>query len=84
MDAIRRLAAEGSECCRFYRMITDATSMEEVAPAEGASDSGISDDGLNDSQREAVRRTQQAQVSLVWGPPGWFLRVPSMRILDLT
>ncbi|KAF9069456.1 RdRP-domain-containing protein [Rhodocollybia butyracea] len=80
MDAIRRLATEGSECCRFYKMITDATSMEEVAPAEGASvseipddegasNSEISDDGLNDSQREAVRRTQQAQVSLVWGPP---------------
>ncbi|KAJ3981779.1 RdRP-domain-containing protein [Lentinula detonsa] len=71
MDAIRRLALEGPECCRFSRMITDASSLaeDEAAQETAETPAQIEADGLNESQFEAVRRTRQAQVSLIWGPP---------------
>lgn len=81
MDAIRRLALEGPECCRFSRLITDTSSLasqeggedQEAGDIETQVESSIPEnslDSLNQSQREAVNRTMRAQVSLIWGPPG--------------
>lgn len=80
MDAVRRLALEGPECCRFSRMITDGESVtrEEEGSGSVSSDTGTHAEleledlpsSLNESQCEAVRRTRYAQVSLIWGPPG--------------
>ncbi|KAE9396457.1 RdRP-domain-containing protein [Gymnopus androsaceus JB14] len=80
MDAIRRLALEGPECCRFSRLITDTSSLasqeggedQEAGDIETQVESSIPEnslDSLNQSQREAVNRTMRAQVSLIWGPP---------------
>ncbi|KAJ3824830.1 RNA dependent RNA polymerase-domain-containing protein [Lentinula raphanica] len=76
VDAIRRLALEGPECCRFSRMITDAFPEDDDGDDAGviedvaAISAPIDANDLNESQYEAIRRTRQAQVSLIWGPPG--------------
>ncbi|KAJ3842639.1 RdRP-domain-containing protein [Lentinula raphanica] len=75
VDAIRRLALEGPECCRFSRMITDAFPEDDDGDDAGviedvaAISAPIDANDLNESQYEAIRRTRQAQVSLIWGPP---------------
>ncbi|KIK70231.1 hypothetical protein GYMLUDRAFT_150630 [Collybiopsis luxurians FD-317 M1] len=76
IDAVRRLALEGPECCRFSVMITDASSLLQVPEETQASTAQeqtadeLNLPGLNESQCEAVKRTQNSQVSLIWGPPG--------------
>lgn len=78
MEAIRRLASEGADCCRFHRMITDADSWgSQEHEAQDVTDSRGTDNveggDLNESQRNAVRTSQNARVSLIWGPPGELL-----------
>lgn len=92
VDAIRRLALEGPECCRFSRLITNASSIEsheeedqEAEDAGGQAQSvpeetSYSSD-LNQSQREAIKRTEHARVSLIWGPPGEDELCPFSQIL---
>ncbi|TFY59052.1 hypothetical protein EVG20_g7930 [Dentipellis fragilis] len=89
MDAIRRLAAEGAECCRFHRLITapkdegSSASAEEHEPDEPTNDDDADErlksdgdtdtdtiTGLNASQMRAVRSSDVARLSLIWGPPG--------------
>ena len=77
MEEIRRLDAEGAECCRFYRMITDvegwSTHEEQDLDGHGAQTQdipAIEDNDLNTSQLLAVNESQRTRVSLVWGPPG--------------
>ncbi|KAI0311614.1 hypothetical protein OF83DRAFT_742720, partial [Amylostereum chailletii] len=73
-QAIRRLASDGAESCRFHRMITDAESWTEqehdLHVVEDVPEEVEREASLNDSQQEAVRRSQTARVSLIWGPPG--------------
>ncbi|TFY74672.1 hypothetical protein EWM64_g9340, partial [Hericium alpestre] len=79
MDAIRRLAAEGPECCRFHRILTaprqsdsdGETDTPESAEESGSAVEGAEDigPGLNESQRRAVLSSEKTQVSLIWGPP---------------
>lgn len=81
MDAIRRLATESAECCRFHRTIT-GDSLTEGASQELSEASGSVDethdpdeeiqDELNHSQRVAVQASRTSQVTLIWGPPGKF------------
>ncbi|KAF5390123.1 hypothetical protein D9757_003870 [Collybiopsis confluens] len=76
MDAIRRLALEGPECCRFSAMITDANSLLQAEEERQVDDAEVQQrdvlelPGLNESQCEAVSLTDWSQVSLIWGPPG--------------
>jgi len=77
MEAIRRLATSGADCCRFHRTITETAllaeqteeeSTETPYPAEGIEDA--SDSTLNASQIRARDISHVAQISLIWGPPG--------------
>ena len=77
MDAIRRLATTGAECCAFYRSISEtnvvATEFDGYVDVEPALDEqGVDDEGLNASQRRARDMTLIRPLSLVWGPPGMY------------
>ncbi|KAI0051209.1 RdRP-domain-containing protein [Auriscalpium vulgare] len=71
MEALRRLAIEQTESCRFYKLITsreeDLPNVDEQPNEQGADDD--SEGNLNISQRQAVVASSTAQVSLIWGPP---------------
>lgn len=76
MEAIRRLATSGAECCRFDKVITETASFtgqavesDETEPVTEAIESD-SDNTLNESQIRARNISHTAQISLIWGPPG--------------
>ncbi|KDQ53776.1 hypothetical protein JAAARDRAFT_61145 [Jaapia argillacea MUCL 33604] len=56
VQAVQAISVKGSEACRFHRQITGQTISGD-------------DTSLNPSQEEAVR-SSDAQLSLIWGPPG--------------
>ena len=74
MEAIRKLATDGAECCSFHDVITETELMpvheEPEHPEADAPEGDRSDDNLNASQRRARDITQTSQISLIWGPPG--------------
>ena len=77
MDAIRRLATTGAECCAFYRSISEtnvvATEFDGDVDVEPALDEqGVDDEGLNASQKRARDMALIRPLSLVWGPPGMY------------
>ena len=83
MDAIRRLATTGAECCAFYRSISetdivasgfDGNAVGDVDPEPVFNEQGVelADEGLNASQRRARDMTLIRPLSLVWGPPGMY------------
>ena len=74
LEAIRRLAVEGRECCRFKDIIFSEpeAQVEDNTAAIPAEQEGVLDltSPLNDSQKAAVAATALGRMSLIWGPPG--------------
>lgn len=76
-EALERLGDEGSDCCRFYSIITSAAA-EQQSSSDAATQSLSLDDAsvlkplalLNDSQMNAVRYSVISPLTLIWGPPG--------------
>ncbi|KAI0915379.1 hypothetical protein AcV5_003869 [Taiwanofungus camphoratus] len=80
MDAVLRLAQEGSQCCRFDYIIAGRAGVddhdqesEDGAPGSDDTtefDSSSISSSLNASQRAAVLSAERDHLALIWGPPG--------------
>ncbi|KZT10828.1 RdRP-domain-containing protein [Laetiporus sulphureus 93-53] len=72
MDAVLRLATEGSECCSFSDIIAGDEAVLDPATEEQTTADGLDEDlpSLNDSQKAAVRAAGSSTLALIWGPPG--------------
>ena len=74
MDAVTKLALDGSEACVFASIIVgseavvDAEAEEHSAAVEPETTHSAA--ALNDSQREAVLAASPGTLALIWGPPG--------------
>ncbi|KZT63464.1 hypothetical protein DAEQUDRAFT_778932 [Daedalea quercina L-15889] len=71
MDAVSKLALDGSEACIFTDIITGSASIVDAEDHGGETDvmQQISA-SLNASQRAAVLAAGPSRLALIWGPPG--------------
>lgn len=74
MDAVTKLALDGSEACAFASIIAGSAAVIDVDSDEHSEgvdrETTHSAAALNDSQRAAVLAARPSTLALIWGPPG--------------